>query len=234
MFVQSWDPGRRTLGEILTLVNFPRSYRPTSTHSAFQSEERTHPHEAGRAQEQRSAASPVLSEGSALRRSSFCAPLRGAPGAHRERERGPRRHRSAAGCPAGTEPTRPDLKGMIVFSSFSSLFCSLLPLHFPFPFFSPFSLPFFLFPFSFLLPFLSLPFPSFPPSFHKNLSKSKTKSVPHLCFISMGSKTFEACLRILGQNKRFCAVFTKGSARLGAAGGSWGAMGAVRSAGHEH
>lgn len=237
MFVQSWDPGRRTLGEILTLVNFPRSYRPTSTHSAFQSEERTHPHEAGRAQEQRSAASPVLSEGSALRRSSFCAPLRGAPGAHRERERGPRRLRAAperCGLPGGHRTDAPRSEGNDrLFFLFFSFLLSFTP-SFSFSFFSPFSLPFFLFPFSFLLPFLSLPFPSFPPSFHKNLSKSKTKSVPHLCFISMGIKTFEACLRILGQNKRFCAVFTKGSARLGAAGGSWGAMGAVRSAGHEH
>lgn len=184
VFVQSWDPGRRTLGEILTLVNFPRSYRPTSTHSAFQSEERTHPHEAGRAQEQRSAASPVLSEGSALRRSSFCAPLRGAPGAHRERERGPRRHRSAAGCPAGTEPTRPDLKGKIVFSSFSSLFCSLLPLHFPFPFFPPF--PFLSFFSLFLFFFPSSPFPSLPfpplstkicPSQRQNLSLISASSL---------------------------------------------------------
>ena len=184
VFVQSWDPGRRTLGEILTLVNFPRSYRPTSTHSAFQSEERTHPHEAGRAQEQRSAASPVLSEGSALRRSSFCAPLRGAPGAHRERERGPRRHRSAAGCPAGTEPTRPDLKGMIVFSSFSSLFFSLLPLHFPFPFFPPF--PFLSFFSLFLFSFPSSPFPSLPfpplstkicPSQRQNLSLISASSL---------------------------------------------------------
>lgn len=184
MFVQSWDPGRRTLGEILTLVNFPRSYRPTSTHSAFQSEERTHPHEAGRAQEQRSAASPVLSEGSALRRSSFCAPLRGAPGAHRERERGPRRHRSAAGCPAGTEPTRPDLKGKIVFSSFSSLFCSLLPLHFPFPFFFPLFPSFLSFPFFFSS---SLPLPSLPflsplstkicPSQRQNLSLISASSL---------------------------------------------------------
>lgn len=188
MFVQSWDPGRRTLGEILTLVNFPRSYRPTSTHSAFQSEERTHPHEAGRAQEQRSAASPVLSEGSALRCSSFCAPLRGAPGAHRERERGPRRLRAAperCGLPGGhrTDAPRSEGKDRLFFLFFSFLLSFTPSFSFsfffpPFPFLSFFSLFLFFFPSS---PFPSLPFPPLStkicPSQRQNLSLISASSL---------------------------------------------------------
>lgn len=187
VFVQSWDPGRRTLGEILTLVNFPRSYRPTSTHSAFQSEERTHPHEAGRAQEQRSAASPVLSEGSALRRSSFCAPLRGAPGAHRERERGPRRLRAAperCGLPGGhrTDAPRSEGKDRLFFLFFSFLlsFTPSFSFSFFFPLFPSFlSFPFF---FSSSLPLPSLPFLSplstkICPSQRQNLSLISASSL---------------------------------------------------------